>query len=138
LFLDWTLVLFQIIGELMTKEIISKTTSYIDVKETLDKSHGKFGGVILKRWGFDDMFIHVGIYHDELDKAENISKELLIVHFANIFVNQMGNTIGGVKPEPVNLEELESAKLLRIDKALIDQLSEKVKTSLDACENIFI
>jgi putative nucleotidyltransferase with HDIG domain len=131
------LVLFQIIGELMLKEVISKTTSFDDVKETMDKSHGKFGGVLLKRWVFDDIFIQIAIYHDELENVENSSKELLIIHFANIFVNQMGYTIDGAKPKQINLEEIESAKILGIEKKFINQLFDKVKTSLEAFMDIF-
>ncbi|MBN2466891.1 MAG: HDOD domain-containing protein [Deltaproteobacteria bacterium] len=123
------LLLLQIIVEL---EIKGKLEDGVDLQElidTLGTYHGKFGSGLLKRWGFPEGYIHVAQYHDNLGEADLISKELLVVHFANLLVKSMG--YDHVKPGEINLEAAESTRLLGLNAPAISEIQNKVKEFMD-------
>ncbi len=80
---------------------------------TIDTHHGKFGGALLKTWKFSDGYVQVATHHDNLEEADPISKELLIVHFANLPVKSIAYDLA--EGTEVDLEEAESARLLKLD-----------------------
>ncbi|MCK5230635.1 MAG: hypothetical protein KAR13_10240, partial [Desulfobulbaceae bacterium] len=102
--------------------------------KTLKEFHGKFGAVLLKRWNYDKGAIRVVIYHDHINRADVISKELLVVNFANMLVNSMGYTLG--RQEEIELENAESTRLLKITPELIEEFSDKVKKQMKATLDI--
>jgi len=130
------LVLFQLISELIVNSYLDKATSYFDIKEILDKFHCKFGSVLLKRWGFDNIFIQTALFHEQMDKTFLENKELLIIYFSNVLVNQIGYTIGGFKHDPLILEETEAARFLKLDKNQIKEIILKVEDSMKSINEV--
>ena len=128
------LVLLQILSELTLKNEFYKDLSKAQLFKTLKEFHGKFGAVLLKRWNYDKGAIRVVIYHDHINRADVISKELLVVNFANMLVNSMGYTLG--RQEEIELENAESTRLLKITPELIEEFSDKVKKQMNATLNI--
>lgn len=77
------LLLIQIISEMETKSKFSDEVDMDDLVNTLSAHHSKFGFSLLERWGFSDQCVQAARYCDDLKAADPISKELIIVHFAN-------------------------------------------------------
>lgn len=123
------LLLIQIISEMETKGKFSDEVDMEDVVHTLSNHHGKFGSSLLKRWGFSEQCVHAAQYCDDIKAAETISKEMIIVHFANLLVGTMGYDFKD--PENIDLETAESAHLLGLDSSLISDMKNKVKEYME-------
>jgi len=84
--------------------------------------HGQFGSALLKRWKFSNGCTGAALHHDNLHDADPISKELLIVHFANLLVKGLGFVLAdGTIAE---VETAESAQFLKIDQGMIATIKE--------------
>ncbi|MBE9547496.1 MAG: HDOD domain-containing protein, partial [Proteobacteria bacterium] len=89
----FTLGLLHDIGKLILLRIYSEFEKEIDKTEmskSLDVYHCEFGAILLKTWEFSDRYVQIAMCHDNLEKANPVSKELLVVHFANLLVKSMG------------------------------------------------
>lgn len=123
------LLLVQIISELETRGKFSAEVNMEDLIHTLSVHHGKFGSSLLKRWGFSEQCIHVARYCDDLKEADPISKEMLIVNFANLLVGTIGYDFKD--PGKIDLEAAESAHLLGLDSAVISEIKNMVKEYME-------
>ena len=116
------LILLQVIGEL---EMKGKFGGEIPLEEGLriaEAYHGQFGSALLKRWKFSNGCTGAALYHDNLHDADPISKELLIVHFANLLVKGLGFVFADGSIAEV--ETAESAQFLKIDREMIATIKE--------------
>jgi HD-like signal output (HDOD) protein len=116
------LILLQVIGEL---EMKGKFGGEIPLEEGLriaEAYHGQFGSALLKRWKFSNGCTRAALYHNSLHDADPISKELLIVHFANLLVKGLGFVFAGGSIAEV--ETAESAQFLKIDREMIATIKE--------------
>jgi len=128
------LALFQVFSEM---GIYGKSGEDIDETElfsTLDTLHNKFGAVLLKKWGFSPEYIQIAKFHDDLEAAESIKKNLLVVHFANLLVKSMGYSLG--PQTETDLENTESARFLKLDPAKIDEFEDQIKEYVEGLKNI--
>ncbi|MCP4020321.1 MAG: HDOD domain-containing protein [Desulfobacteraceae bacterium] len=122
------LILIQVIGELETKGKFVKKIDNSKLFKTLEAYHGRFGAVLMKRWGFTAAYTEVALYHDNLDKVKEPSKEFLCVHFTNLLVNTLEyNLIGRKKTD---LEKSKSAYLLRLRPEEIELVRQKPLNTL--------
>jgi HD-like signal output (HDOD) protein len=128
------LVLFQAVGELQIREKLGKKVDSAELHNTVDTHHGKFGAALLKRWNFSSGYVEIATHHDNLEEADPISKELLLVHFANLLVKSMGN--GQSSQSGNDIENAESARLLKIDSTMIDDAKGKVKERVEEIAGI--
>jgi len=131
------LVLLQAVGDLQMKKKIGEEIDPEELSRTVDTNHGKFGGALLKRWKFSNVFVEVAMYHDYLEEADPITKELLVVHFANHVVKTMGYGMPVEGEDTVALEEVESARLLKLNPEMIDQIKDRVKTHMEELKGFF-
>ncbi len=122
------LLLLQILSELTSKKTFKTEISDDNIDKLITAHHGQFGYTLLKRWKFPDTYADVARYHDTLNAAENITKELLIVHLANTLAKAIG--YGESVDSEILLEELDSSRLLKADKALIDKIKDKVHENM--------
>jgi HD-like signal output (HDOD) protein len=129
------LVLFQAVGELQLKKKIGESIDTEELFKTVDTNHGRFGGALLKRWKFSDEYFQVASYHNFLEEADSISKELLVVHFANLLVKAMGYALRGA--DEVDVANAESARLLKMNAEMIDHVKERVKTHMEELKGYF-
>ena len=107
---------------------------YIELLNTLNTHHGKIGASILKKWEFSRGYIQIAMFHDNLVEADPISKELLVVHFANLLVKSMG--YDQAQQAEVDVEGSESTSLLKVDPTMIAHVKEQVKGQMDALSDI--
>jgi HD-like signal output (HDOD) protein len=90
--------------------------------------------VLLRRWGFDDIFIKVVTLHEGHEFSRDTEKEILVTHLANMLSRTIGYSLFN---EDVDLNELNSAKLLQIDADTIGQIGEDVKGIIQDVAHLF-
>lgn len=130
------LILLQIFAELdvITGEAAAENTDS-DLAKALSLNHGAFGATLLKRWGFSSLFQQVALFHNSLESADSISKELLIVHFANLLAKSMGYRLE--EETQTKIEEGLSARLLQISPATMSVIEEKVQQHMGELAAMF-
>ena len=95
-----------------------------EVLETLNAHHGRFGAQLLKRWGFPEGYCQICMYHDNLEEADPVSKELLVIHMANILVKTMG--YGDAPGQAIDMEDISSAQFLKMTVPMLTQIKDEV------------
>jgi HD-like signal output (HDOD) protein len=129
------LVLLQTIGELQMKNKIGDMIDAGEISTTLEAYHARFGTSLLKLWKYSSGFLQITSYHDALEKADSISKELLVVHFANLLAKSMGYNMG--HPTEVDLTAAESFRLLELKAPAVLEIKNKVKVLMDQSKELF-
>ncbi len=129
------LVLLQIVGELEVKGKLGEEVDRVELLDVLERYHGKFGATLLRKWQFSNIYIQIAMYHDNLEESDPISKELLVVHFANLLVKSMG--YGQLQKGEMDLEGVESTGLLKLNSTMISQVKDQVRTHMDETKDIF-
>lgn len=117
------LILVQVIGELEAKSRTGEKFDNAKILSTLKLYHGKFGAVLLNRWGFPQEFKDVAMYHDHMEKVTKPSPEFLCVHFANLLAVSLGYTMESGRE--VDMENTDSGYLLRLRPDDIQQAVEQ-------------
>ncbi|HUU39883.1 MAG TPA: HDOD domain-containing protein [Desulfatiglandales bacterium] len=129
------LVLLYIYCELEKKCKISAEIDREDLLRDLEAYHGKFGAAVLTRWNFPSGYADAAKYHDNLGDADPVSKELLVVHFANLLVKEMGY---GLEQQPVvDVQNSESAILLRLNSEATGAIKDQVKKCMESLKGYF-
>jgi HD-like signal output (HDOD) protein len=116
------LILLQVIGELEMKGRFGGEIPMKEVLKIAETYHGQFGSALLKRWKFSNGYAVAAQYHDNLHDADPISKELLIVHFGNLLVKNIG-FVFNTEYIP-NAETAESAQFVKIGPETISAIKE--------------
>ena len=129
------LVLLQVFGEMEMKGQLRDEINRLEMFNDLDTYHGKFGAALLKRWKFSKEYLQVSVYHDNLEKADSISRNLLVVCSANLLVKSMGYS-WAENPETV-LDEAESFRLLKMDSKRISETIDQVNNRMQEMAAIF-
>jgi HD-like signal output (HDOD) protein/ActR/RegA family two-component response regulator len=119
------LILLQILSELEIRGKLKDEVDRGELRETLDAHHGRFGAVLLRSWKFPDAYSQICRYHDNVEEADPVTKELLLVHFTNLLVKSMG--YGQEERLDINLEGTDSARLLKVDSSMITEFKAKVE-----------
>lgn len=128
------LVLLQIFGELETKGQFGGEGDREELLNTLEIHHGKFGSTLLKKWEFSSGYVQIAMYHANLEGADTISKNLLVVHFANLLVKSMGYDQG--QQAEIDVEDAESTRSLELDSTMIAQIKDQVKGRMEEMKGI--
>ena len=129
------LVLFQAVGELQRRKKLGTKVDTAELYNTVDTHHNKFGAALLKKWNFSSGYVQIAAYHDNLEEADPISKELLVVHFANLLVKSMG--YDQTQQAEIDVEDAESTRLLRLNSRMIAQVKDQVKGRMEEMRENF-
>jgi DNA-binding response OmpR family regulator len=129
------LVLLQAVGELQDRGKLGKGVDEAELSNTIDTHHGKFGGALLKTWKFSSGYVQVATYHDNLGEADPISKELLVVHFANLLVKSMAYDLA--EDTEVDLAEAASSRLLKLDSTMIAEIKTQTEELMEEMKGHF-
>jgi HD-like signal output (HDOD) protein/ActR/RegA family two-component response regulator len=131
------LILLQILSELNVDTSDGNITAEnrAELAQMFAVNHANFGALLLKRWNFPISFQQVALYHDHLENADPISKELQIVHFANAVANSLGYCFG--KKEESRIEDLLSTRLLQIQPERIASVRDRVREHMDVIKSFF-
>jgi HD-like signal output (HDOD) protein len=96
--------------------------------------HLSVGGVLLRRWGFDDIFIKVVTLHEGNELSPETEKEILVIHLANMLTRAIGYSLFN---EEVDLNELDSAKFLQMTADTLGPIGEDVKGIIQDVAHLF-
>ncbi len=127
------LLLIRIIDELDRKGSLDEVGEE-EILETLEKLHADFGAALLKRWEFPEGFAQVNMYHDNIEDAESISKEVQVIHLGNLLAKSIG--YGGRENGDIDLEGSASNKLLGMDSKMLDDVKGQVQAYMDGLGDI--
>lgn len=131
------LVFLHIVGELEKRGKFGKDVDTAELLNDLDKYHSEFGSTLLKRWNFSNNYVVIAMYHDKLQDAEAITRELLVVHFANLLAKSLGYGQIQEEEEEIDLENIESSRLLKLNAATIDRVKDEVKKIMEELKSSF-
>ncbi len=120
--------LLQMSEELEAKNQLSGNIDSESLFRSIEKHHNMIGAKALKSWNFSKEYIEGALLHDDPGKTDAPSKELLVLHFANALAKTM--THNQPIQADVNLEDLDSTRLLKITPDIIVNIKERVEKQL--------
>ncbi|MBT8331321.1 MAG: hypothetical protein KJP06_03230, partial [Deltaproteobacteria bacterium] len=115
---------------------ISKTKkiNFDVIQANIQQGHLSIGGVLLRRWGFDDLFVKVVTRHENIVLTPETEKEILVVHLINMLTRNMGYSL---LDEEVDLSELDSAKFLEIEPEKLEEIGTEIKLIIQDVAHLF-
>ena len=100
----------------------------------IQEAHLSLGSLLLKRWGFDEDFINVLTHHEDKGLSPDTDKEILVVHLANLLTRKIGFSLF---EDELDYAELESAQILKMDPAIVEDIGEKTKQIISDVAHLF-
>ena len=111
-----------------------KKINFDVIQANIQQGHLSIGGVLLRRWGFDDIFIKVVTEHEKNALPPETPKEILVVHLTNMLTRTIGYSLFN---DAVDLSELESAKLLEINPQKLDEIGAEIRLIIQDVAHLF-
>jgi HD-like signal output (HDOD) protein len=111
--------------------------------ETITAHHEVVGAKLLEKWKYADSYIACASDHknggddEEEETKELVSKELLIVRFANLAAKSMGYSMEESEYTNLPLENIELAYDLKLNLIDINKLKEKLTEEMKAVMELF-
>jgi len=123
------ILLLKAFSEVSKGESLSIDT----IEANLQGAHIGLGSMLLKRWGFKAEFINVITHHEDEEYSSDTVKEILVVHLSNMLTRNIGFSLF----EEVDLAEIQSAKILKLEAEKIEAIGEEVKTIISDVAHLF-
>jgi HD-like signal output (HDOD) protein len=117
---------FVFLGEKLDQE---------DVINSVYEVHTSFGALLLDKWEFTKSFVKICKLHEWTDFSPDTNKEILIVNLADHITDTIG--CGFFIKNPVDLVELNSAKILEIDADTISDVANDVSNMMADSSRLF-
>ena len=111
-----------------------KNINFDVIQANIQEGHLSIGGVLLRRWGFDDLFIKVITMHEGHELTAETEKEILIIHLANMLTRTIGYSLFD---DDVDFTELDSAKFLELDPDTLSGIGEEIKKIIQDVAHLF-
>ncbi len=131
----FALGLFHDIGKLLVLQVLAELTKGkrgIDLTHTLDtvnSLHNKAGYMLLSKWSFPSVYPLVALNHEDISTFEKPEQELVVVHFANLFVRELGFSLREEKEKEIL--KTKSASLLRLNAEILEKAAGEVKLHVE-------
>ncbi len=120
------LALLNIIAQMERRGRYDEAVDEAALQDTVSTYHAMFGAKLLEKWGFGDDYISATLSHNNLYTAESLTKELLVVHLANLVSKSLGYTSVGSAID-IDLMNSQSAGELHLSDEQIDAVTNGVK-----------
>lgn len=114
------LFLIQVISELQTRNVIDPPSSKKSLDDFLEKYHGLFGRKLLEIWKLPSEIAVVAQFHEALEQATTVTRELLAVALGNLLAKRAGYGAYNVKKDDAEVER--TAKSIGLDAAHIQKI----------------
>ena len=137
------LILIQIIADMEHKGKINGGIPTAQLIDTISALHGAFGAKLLEKWKYADSYIACASNHADSDvdkdkeRQTKLSKEILIVRFANLTAKGMGYSIGEKDYSDMAIEDSELAYDLKLNLIGITKLKEKLTGEMRRAMKLF-
>lgn len=128
------MVLIQIVSELETRGKLGADIDRAEVLQTLEEYNGKFGDAILNQWKFPKEFRKVAFYHNNLEEADSITKELIVVNLANLLSKSAG--YGLEQPLEIDWSQVLSARMLKLETSLIEGIKNQMVKRMEETKKV--
>lgn len=116
-------------------DVLEDKSLHMDaIKANLQVGHIGITGMLLKRWGFDEEFIRILTQHESNEYSYDTEKEILILHLSNMLTRKIGFSL--IEDE-IEISELDSAKILKMEPETIDSIGEEVKQIIQSVAHLF-
>ena len=96
-----------------------------DLLSAVQEVHSRFGGLILRRWGFEKDFVRVAKWHENPKMDETTDKVVLVIHLANLLSHKIG--YGVFKDSKIEPSETESSRRLGIEPDTLYMIGEEIR-----------
>jgi HD-GYP domain-containing protein (c-di-GMP phosphodiesterase class II) len=118
-------------------DILAQTESINldEVMESIQEAHCGMGSALLAKLGFSDAFVRVARMHNNEKFTDVTLKYILIVSLANILTRKIGYSLH--EGTDIDLAEVNSAKLLKLDAAELEDVCAKVKQTMEDAASKF-
>ena len=103
------------------------------IEANIQEAHIGLGSMLLKRWGFDAELINVINHHEDEAFSPDTVKEVLVVHLSNMLTRNIGFSLFG----EVDLAEIQSAKILKLETEKVEAIGEEVKSIMSDVAHLF-
>ena len=104
------------------------------IEVNIQEAHIGLGSMLLKRWGFDAEFVNVITHHEDQEYSSDTVNEILVVHLANMLTRQIGFSLF---EEEIDFAELQSAKILKLERAKVEDIGVVVKSNISDVAHLF-
>lgn len=104
------------------------------IQANIQEGHMSIGGVLLRRWGFDDLFVKVITMHEGHELTAETEKEILVIHLANMLTRAIGYSLFD---DDQDFNELDSAKYLEMDPETLNGIGEEIKNIIQDVAHLF-
>lgn len=111
-----------------------KNIDFDIVRANIQQGHLSIGGLLLRRWGFDDIFIKVVTTHEGYAFDQNTEKEVLVVQLANMLTRTIGFSLFD---EKVDFNALDCVGLLEINPEKLSGIGEEVEKVIRDVAHLF-
>ena len=90
------------------------------IMDTIQSYHVDFGAALLNRWKFSNEFVRVVQNHENPTIEDNSSKEIVVVHLANLLTRKIGFSL--IEESEERLSETTAAQALNLDAERLDSI----------------
>ena len=111
-----------------------KNLNFDVIQANIQEGHLSIGGVLLRRWGFDNLFIKVVTMHEGHELTAETEKEILVIHLANMLTRTIGYSLF---EDDVDFNELDSAKFLEMEPDTLSGIGEEIKNIIQDVAHLF-
>lgn len=111
-----------------------KNINFDVIQANIQEGHMSIGGVLLRRWGFDDLFTKVITMHEGHELTAETEKEILVIHLANMLTRTIDYSLFD---DDVDFTELDSAKFLELDPDTLSGIGEEIKKIIQDVAHLF-
>ncbi|OQW42682.1 MAG: hypothetical protein A4S08_01095 [Proteobacteria bacterium SG_bin4] len=124
------LFLIQVISELQARNVIDPPSSKKSLDDFLEKHHGLFGRKLLEIWKLPSEIAVVAQFHEALEQATTVTRELLAVALGNLLAKRAGYGQYNLKKDDAEVERtaksigLEPAHIQKVLKELVAFMEE--------------
>ena len=116
-------------------ELAAKSYNLEAIVANINEAHLSVGAMLVKRWGFPQLTINTVVHHEGGNYSTDTAKEILVVNLANMLTRSLGYSLYSDKD--LNLEELPSVQLLKIEPEILLKTGEDVKQIVSEVAHLF-
>jgi HD-like signal output (HDOD) protein/ActR/RegA family two-component response regulator len=132
------LAILQIMGDMERRGNFRQKLDPGKLVKTINDHHCLFGAKILEKWKYAESYVHSALHHDSLElEEEDLSTDLLIVHFSNLVAKSLGYNLNGEPQADIDLENADSAQRLKLAPPQITHTQAKVLEEMEAAAELF-
>jgi len=141
------LALLQVIADMERSRKFNDGIHPIMLVNILDDYHCQLGAKLLKKWNFDECYIHITLHHHSFDRTLEVGRQLeieakykedlMVAQFASQTVNLMGYNLLPSDPLDIDLNDVAPVQYLTLEPESIAETKEQVEERMVEIQGLF-